>query len=256
MKEEFFDGFKWALPKAFSDALSKCLFNVGDVIYDNPKAYSINWGEVKNILKHSIQVKSISASITEEDEKNNESVFSDNWDSKITFDFFSFPSMVKNEITTTQGALYSFLWKGEKDFIFNKIISFGKPILQKAIFKNLTDYVPELENISSSDCDYLFIYPVNIANQFYNEKSLKIINSFKNKSEVISYSIKFYSPSEIEHNLSSNICPTIRFNVFEIIGNIETINEALKNALYVPSKNKKSDKEYFRLKSHGALIKK
>ena len=84
MGKEFFEGFKWALPLAFADALSKCQFVVGDIIYDNVKAYSVEWGEAKNILKHSIQVKSINSVITENNEVNNESVFYENWNSEIT----------------------------------------------------------------------------------------------------------------------------------------------------------------------------
>lgn len=51
MDEDYFLGFKWALPKSFKDALAKCFFNVGDIIYDTPKAYSLSWGEALNHIK-------------------------------------------------------------------------------------------------------------------------------------------------------------------------------------------------------------
>lgn len=254
MIKDFFDGFKWNLPKAFADALAKCLFEVGDVIYDNPKAYSINWSNAKFILKHSIQVKSISSSNTTQNESNYESVFFDNWNSEITIDFFSYPLMEKIELTTTQGRLYSFLWKGDEEYILTKNKFIEKSLLLKSVSKNIMKYTPELLKSTNSDYDYLFIFSVNIANQFYNEKLQKIKSSFNNKSEFISYRVQTYSPSDIGNNSLLNICPTIRFNVFEINGTFDIINESLKNALYVPSKNKKSDKEYFRLKAHGVLL--
>lgn len=253
MKENYFSEFKWALPISFSDALLKCLFNVGDILYDNKKAYELNWGDALLYLDNSIQVKSISSIVYEGIEVNPDSTFYENWETEITFDLISYPSMKVDKIVTTQGSLYSFLWKGDKDFIFNKFRNISKPLLIKSITKNISKYIPKILQ-NSKNSDYLFIYPINIANQFYFEKERKIEKAFKSYDKTISFVLKKYPPSIFDKYLADQICPTIRFNVFEINGSETIIHSALKEALYIPSKNKKSDKEYFRLKSHGTLI--
>lgn len=254
MESDYFNGFKWALPKSFADALSNCLFEVGDIIYDNRKAYSLPWGEAKNIINNSIQIKSISAINIYSDENINESTFFDNWDSEVVFDYYDYPSMKKREIKTTQGRLYSFLWKGDEKYIFSSITPVEKPTMLKAVFKKNIDYKLEISNQSNPDCNFIFYFPVDTANQSGNEKSQKIIRAFKRNIDLITYNMKSYSPQILKLKSSITFCPTIEFIVFEIYSSSEIINDALKSALYTPSKNKKSDKEYFRLKSHGVLL--
>jgi len=254
MESDYFIGFKWALPKSFADALSKCLFEVGDVIYDNPQAYALSWGEAKNHINNSIQIKSISAINILLEDKNNESVFLENWDSEVVFDFYSYPSLSKKEIKSTQGRLYSFLWKGDEQYILTNTSHVEKPIMLKKVFKNNSDYQSEITKKVNSKSDFIFYFPIDVATESYNEKTQKIIRSFKHNCNSITYNLKSYTPQELNLNLSIAFCPTIQFIVFEINGSSIVINEALKSALYTPSKNKKSDKEYFRLKSHGILL--
>lgn len=254
MESDYFNGFKWALPKSFADAISKCLFEVGDVIYDTPKAYYLPWIEAKNIIKNSIQIKSISAINISLDEKNNESAFFENWDTEVIFDFYYYPSLEKTEIKTTQGRLYSFLWKGDDKYIFSKNSPVEKPIMLKSVFKKNVEYKLEISKKFNSNFDFIFYYPFDVAIESSNEKSQKIISSFKRNSDSITFNMKSYSPQDLNLKSHFSFCPTIEFIVFEIYGSSIIINEALKNALYKPSKNKKSDKEYFRLKSHGMLL--
>ncbi len=254
MESNYFKGFKWALPKSFSDALSKCLFEVGDVIYDTSEAYSVPWDEAKKIIKNSIQIKSIFAINILSDEKNNESSFFENWNSEVVFDLFYYPNMNKKEIKTTQGRLYSFLWKGNDEFIFFKNSFVEKPIMLKSVFKNNDKYQLEILKKSNPNYDFIFYFPVDVSNESYDEKYRKIISSFKRNSDSIKFDIKHYAPEQLNLKYSLSFCPTIEFIVFELSGSQIKINEALKNALYKPSRNKKTDKEYFRLKSHGILV--
>lgn len=254
MESDYFNGFKWTLPKSFADALSKCLFEVGDVIYDTPEAYSLSWGDAKSIIKNSIQIKSISAINIFLDDKNNESAFFENWDSEVVFDFYSYPSLEKKEIKSTQGRLYSFLWKGDDNFILAKNSPVEKPIMLKSVFKNNSDYQFNIAKKVSDRSEFIFYFPIDVATESYNEKTQKIIRSFKRNSNSLTYNFKSYSPKELDLISSESFCPTIQFMVFEINGSSDVINDALKFALYNPSKNKKSDREYFRLKSHGLLL--
>jgi len=40
---DYFDGFSWALPNAFADALALCRFEQGDMLYDTRRAYEGEW---------------------------------------------------------------------------------------------------------------------------------------------------------------------------------------------------------------------
>jgi len=255
MESDYFNGFKWALPKSFADALSKCLFEIGDVIYDTPKAYSLPWNDAKNILKNSIQIKSISAVNIFLDDKNNESAFFENWDSEVVFDFYYYPSLEKKEIKSIQGRLYSFLWKGDVRYLLTKNSPLEKPIMLKKVFKNNPEYQFDISKKVNTKSDFIFYFPIDVTTESYKEKTQKIIRSFNHNKNSITYKLKSYTPQALNLNLAMSFCPTIEFMVFEINGSSTVINDTLKNALYIPSKNKKSDKEYFRLKSHGVLVK-
>ncbi len=54
---EFIKGFKWAIPQAFSDSISRCQFEEGDIFYDTSKAYD-QWANALNVVNCSVQVKS------------------------------------------------------------------------------------------------------------------------------------------------------------------------------------------------------
>ncbi len=61
MSERFFDGFAWAVPAAFSEAVSACMFLEGDTLYDTKKAYSGEWEKALPYIRHYIQVHSTAA---------------------------------------------------------------------------------------------------------------------------------------------------------------------------------------------------
>lgn len=255
MDENYFLGFKWSLPKSFTDALLKCFFNVGDIIYDTPKAYSLIWGEALKHIKNSIQIKSVSNLSITSDYKNIESVFLENWDSEVMFDFYSYPTLEKKEIKSTQGRLYLFLWKGDENFIFNKNLIAEKPIMLKTVFKDISKYQYKIIQKVRNESDFIFYFPVNVVNAVSTQKIKKIIRSFKRNSSTIKFNLKFFYPKELKVESADLFCPTIIFYVFEIIGTENIIKEALKSALYNPSKDKLSDKDRFKLSKHGKLIK-
>lgn len=46
---EFFSGFKWAVPGAFSDAVALCRFEEGDTLYDTKNAYNDDWEKASQL---------------------------------------------------------------------------------------------------------------------------------------------------------------------------------------------------------------
>ena len=155
---EFFEGFKWAVPKAFTDSLSVCEFVEGDVFYDTKEAYEHDWSESIKKIKHSIQViypkrraLSLSAATEngeeeildeEQDDNRRALIFQRGWDSEIILNLYEGATTIhtKSPIRTTQGALYYLLWTGNFDYILSNtplirplLLRDAKKLLHKTI---------------------------------------------------------------------------------------------------------------------------
>ncbi|NBX69836.1 MAG: hypothetical protein EBR01_12845 [Proteobacteria bacterium] len=55
-KNGYADGFAFAVPEAFAESLKQEKFNQGDVFYDSPEAYKLEWGKYLKKAKTIIQV--------------------------------------------------------------------------------------------------------------------------------------------------------------------------------------------------------
>ena len=111
---DVFTGFAWALPKAFDDPLEKCRFERGDVLYDNPAAYEGDWTAARKTATRVLQVRLPQQGDTAKQDKDATSVFADNWRRSAHVELFGTGDLDGREIRTTQGRLYSFLWKDDE----------------------------------------------------------------------------------------------------------------------------------------------
>ena len=250
---EYFSEFKWALSKSYTDPLSKCRFEQGDIIYDTSQAYSLPWGEAKQIIKSCVQIKSPSRNLTAITIENTETAFKNNWNSKVTLDLLESPGMSKKEIETTQGNLYSMLWKGDISFIYSGKSSCDIPMLLKDVFKLSKIILPCLTDYIKNHCDSIFYFPIDETSSLSKAKIAKIKRVLN--VETIEYKMTIITPTSLNLLNTYNICPTVKIILYEIIGKDVDVKEALKKALYVPDKNKKTEEDMFRLKAHGTFIK-
>ena len=114
---EFIPGFKWALPKAFSDAVFGCRFEEGDMLYQTSSAYKTDWS--KKELDYFIQVAFPSRGGSKT--TGEAAVFEKNWNSEVRLDVYKNHEKISiGQIRTTQGRLYSTLWKGDIDLILSE----------------------------------------------------------------------------------------------------------------------------------------
>jgi hypothetical protein len=63
-----------------------------------------------------------------------------------------------------------------------------------------------------------------------------------------------FLPPEVNAPSSENYAPTIRFELFSMKGEKNAVHDALKSVLYVPAKDRKTDRDAFKLRAHGLLI--
>jgi hypothetical protein len=247
MSEDFFDGFTWAVPKTFSDAVTACRFEEGDILYDSRKAYDGEWGEAAKYIKHSLQVRSPTRGTTAASNASG-SVFGKNWDAEVVFelqdDAGDEPTRL---IETTQGKLFTALWHGDLS-VFEADLIPELPLRLKEVSRMLEQAILAAESLSNEKPT--FIMARDVANSISKLKHMRVLatlrSHFKAKPKVL-------LPREAGLQGWERIAPMIDvvFYVMES-GSSSQIHDVLKAQLYVPAKDAKKD--MFRLSAHGLLI--
>lgn len=248
----FFDSFAWAVPIAFTDPLSICRFEQGDILYDTKMAYDGTWKEALTYITYSIQVISPLRGLGTKIEKEEESIFSDNWNTVVKFSITNHKEQTTKEVTTTQGRLYSFLWKGNMELIKEESTTLLVPTLAMQILRDLPKAIGYLSNniLKGESNICLFLMPYDRTRQLLKSKYKKIENSLNGfKSRIL-----FISPDEAGLRSESGFAPTVAIACFCVYGTQKSdVEQAIKKALYIPSRDKKTDKEQFRIAAHGYL---
>ncbi|WP_152555566.1 hypothetical protein [Methylomarinum vadi] len=169
---DFFNGFSWAMPKAFADALAACQFEEGDTLYDTQKAYGGDWGDAKKHIHYHIQVREPARGSTGSREISG-SVFNKNWDSEVFFELVNHKERVIPQfIRTTQGRLYSALWHGDLSLLDDKLPNPKKPIQLRDVNKNLKDTIPFAKELAGSNP--VFVMARDFSNTISTTKHLNV----------------------------------------------------------------------------------
>ncbi len=245
---EFFSNFSWAVPQAFSDAVALCRFEEGDVLYDTPKAYDSSWCESLKHITYSLQVRYPTRATSSEKEKVG-GVFEKNWDSEVRIELYKKQEKVGiGQITTTQGRLYTAIWKGNLTVLENDTEAPPLPFN----VKNVTKQLKELKEIALAvSAGYpIFAMARDRSNQVSREKYLKIYAMLKKH---LAGEPKILTPENSGLKNWDAIAPTIEIAFFPMNGiNREELESLVKKAVYVPSNNTKKD--MFRIGAHGVVF--
>ena len=242
---EFFTGFKWAVPKAFTDALFQCRFEEGDILYDSENAYA-EWGKARKYVNNSIQVrfpsKVVSSIVSEE-----KSVFFRNWDSEVRLDLFE--EMLKvdpGQIHTTQGRLYTMLWKGDLEILDLRTENPEPPIMASQIKNKLTEAKKKAIEISNGSLVFVMAY--DSASAVLKEKYEALASNHGTQA-------KLFSPKEAGFKDWERMCPTIEIAFFGA-GNLQEneFREKLKKWLYKPTKKQSDSVDRFSIERHGIIF--
>ena len=255
IEEEKYSGLRWYLPPYFKNSLSKCRFEQGAIIYKD-KPIGKYWDEKIKNIDFFIQIQF--------PERNwnagsgDESVMKSNWDSEVVFDCF-YPKTKENEtIRTTQGRLFSFLWRDNTEILY------GTEPLKRPLFKisnNSIDGHFISERIPYGDVGFAFVY--NPINDTLFSKLSSIKKAASNYAlEELTFSVeesclKDRIQKEIRKEDANGIYPllSIRLLLFKN-ANYEDIRELIKKVVYKPQKQKNNEdtRERFSMKSHGLLM--
>jgi len=242
---DFFSNFKWAIPVAFSDAVSLCRFEEGDTLYDSRIAYEENWDVACTRIGNSLQVR-FPVRVSSHGAKEVKSVFDRNWSSPVKVDLYTRFSKTRS-ITTTQGNLYAALWKGDLSSLDIQT-SPAKPIRLKEVMKML-------DEIKVSDSNYtkgrrVFVLPRDNSNSVSRLKFQKVYSCLRDH---LLGAPTILSPAKAGFKHWSQIAPTIDFVIFSVnLQSAEEIAELVKSAVYAPSKG--ADGSRFKILRHGLIL--
>jgi len=245
---EFFSGFTWAVPRAFSDAVALCRFEEGDILYDTKKAYNDDWEKASQFIEHSLQVKypaRVSGGATEK----GGGVFGSNWGSEVRIDLYNNLEKVGvGQIQTTQGRLYTALWKGDITVLEKESEEPVIPLSVQDVTKTLDQATEKARELSAGYP--VFVMARDLSNPVSREKFSKILTALKkhlhNQPIIL-------VPKKAGLIKFENIAPAVDIAFFPMNGtNAEELHELVKSAVYVPAKNAK--KEMFRISAHGIIV--
>jgi len=248
MTTEFFEGFAWAVPEAFSEAVAACQFEEGDMLYDTQKAYEDDWGTAVKHIHHLIQVRE-PARGSSTTSKESRSVFKKNWTSEVYFELRSPPgNSVSKYIRTTQGRLYSALWHGDLSIVNKDAPEPKIPLQLRDVTKSLKQTISFAKELAGSNP--VFVMARDLSNSISTIKHMKVKSSLHSHFSAENHA---FMPKKTGLKNWERISPTIDV-VFYVMNPAEhdDIHETLKSQLYVPAKDAKKD--MFRLSAHGMLI--
>ncbi|MFH1984725.1 MAG: hypothetical protein ABIL58_23030 [Pseudomonadota bacterium] len=246
---EFFDEFNWAVPTVFSDAIAKCKFEEGDVLYNSQKAY-LDWGRARSEFLFSINVKypRRTLRVTKGDTA---SVASSNWNSEVRIELRNFSDDKSAQIIeTTQGALFSVLWKGGVSWLF------GPQPLLPIFLKDLTDkkqarlYEAERRCKEEAKGAPYFIMACDPTKDISQKKHRDVLSILSEKFDCEFFQ---FSPKESGLNDWEKVFPVIKIHLYVIHeARYDELLGTLKDVLYKQLPNSTNDN--FKIHRHGILV--
>jgi len=247
---DFFAGFAWALPKAFADPLEKCRFERGDVLYDTQAAYEGDWTAARKAATRVLQVRLPQQGDTAKQNKDATSVFADNWRRSAHIELVATADLAAREIRTTQGRLYSFLWRDDE-----AVLDLGTPEPPLPLMAG--DLRVRLETASGKVADEvrndgpasLFVFPFDHASSRLRDKDLAIGEALAGVKGV--EELEF----PVEQDNGPDPLPTLRWKAYLLPKLDEkAVNDLLKPALYNPQGDREGKTDRFSLARHGQVV--
>lgn len=243
-ENEKYSGLRWYLPSYFKNSLASCRFEQGTIIYKD-KPIGKNWGEQIEHFDFLIQIQFPPSTMSKGG--GDESIIAANWNSEVIFDMF-YPKTKKNiTIKTTQGRLFTFLWKDNIE-IFD-----SKEELLAPLFKITNSNINEKflsQQISEDSIGFGFIF--NPISDILLSKLNSIILNAKDVFELneLTFSIED-ACIKLDTTNTSGIYPLlcVKLLVFKT-KDINKVSDLIKNSVY------KGSMGQFSIKTHGVLIQK
>jgi hypothetical protein len=232
---DFYDGFTWAVPKAFKDAIASCSFEEGDTLYCTRIAYDGAWGDVVDKIDHAIQVRFPSRSTNKKTTEDISSIFKANWNTTVKIEIIigGGSNIDERFLHTTQGRLFTLLRSGDINILSTDCKSPEMPLLLDSLKPHLSD--SRVTETINQIIDGKYEKP-NLAIIAYDETNDTLVAKVR---KIIS-SIEEFKPKEINFPLTKfeflrpyYFHPTLTIKAIIIDSNSpEKIRDRIKEVLW------------------------
>jgi len=264
LSAEYIEGFSWPLPRAFASAVSACRFEQGDVVYSHARAYRAWKGRAPK-LDHQIQVldppKTTRALAGDGESKR----FFANWASPVELEWTAFADASTRTVKTTQGRLFTCLWRGDVGQLDEGSEAPSPPALQRELHKVIENsaaaFRRELEKLDIALAAHsLYIGVVDQSSEASCQKAHKIQVALQEEFVVESVEL---SPAAAGIECSEGFHPALALRGFAIgTRDVAAIEARLKGVLYAPSTSRQETRQEtgegktdrFSLARHGLLL--
>ncbi len=281
-------GFAWPVPRAFSSAVAACRFEQGDVLYDHPLAYGIaadgepgsassetrevpgDWGSLISILGHSVQVLDPPRSARHAPSDSAARRFLVNWEAPVHFELCDYRNGRSEMLKSTQGRLFSCLWKGDPSLLSADgpgSPSPQPPVLARELQKALEQALPAVRRAASSaaslDGALVFVFVVDESSDASLAKQRAILAALRGGHRTHAIDL---APGDAGLADAPGFHPALRVRGYLIEAASEpTVKGLLKAVLYSPTRpvgaeaadgttETATEPDRFRLERHGLLV--
>jgi hypothetical protein len=153
-----------------------------------------------------------------------------------------------SQIETTQGRLYTALWKGDVTILESDTEEPQIPVTVQQVTRNLAETSDTAKSLSTKYP--VFVMARDLSNPVSREKYSKILSKLKKH---LVGEPQILHPTSAGFKDWSNIAPTIKIAFFKSNGvSADELHDLVKEAIYVPAKDAK--KEMFRIAAHGVIF--
>jgi len=272
---EYFSQFKWPVPFAFADALGRCQFGEGDILYPNKKARQEKWDVQPIGFCFQVLYPERQMSPPREDVSN---IFQRNWGTEVRLQKYTLESPKSENfakegdfISTTQGRLYTALWKGDFSFLESgteeptmptintreavKFVEIAPRIVENGKIVQERETITEIEKtekqaLRKSGGKTVFVMPYDRSNGVSLEKYLKVKHILETdlSEEPVLLTAKQAGLVDWEMYL-----PTLHIALFITPKlSAKALHEKVKKATYVKAKDTK--REAYDIRKHGKVF--
>lgn len=248
------ENFAWHVPKAFCDPLSQCKLEEGDTLFSNESGVN-RWPP--SLGTTSIQYLSPTRGTNNTAMlADSESVFLENWNSEAVVELIVWGDKpVKDTIITTQGRVYSCIWKGDTNLLYpNRMENPNPPLLAK-VARSMLRQVMETESFSFAplpseltNSQTLFAWVTDSTSKLYRSKTHDLCHTLISRIDCV---LGFVSAEEFLN--TTGFAPTVSIAIIGCAGDAkQTIHDTVKELFYRPDPKAKNPK--FRINSHGTFL--
>lgn len=262
---KYFSMFAWAVPASFSDALGRCQFGEGDVLYKHQSFYEQGSSPQPGTICLQVTYPARQFSAPKGDTAE---VFRNHWGSELRLQRYRIGGSGSFEkesgiLVSKQGNLYTSLWKGDLSFLDANteapmprinIKEFAR--LKKRTSASSTPGAGYLEEANDavtrlSSGHTAFSMPYDPTNNVSEAKYQKVRLALE---EVMHGEPIVITPRDAGIKDSSLFLPTVYLAIFPTTINSQQLHAAVKEVTYMPGKTPDSSSNNYSIRRHGLIV--